>query len=273
MSYVDTTGTIGMDLNNAPSSTFSVSNCTFTGTAGAGVNANAGTYTFSSCTFTGVEGTWYDEDLRLNTGAQIQCDSCTFTTAGMQATSGWLVSKTHGGTANATRIYGILSADSPAAAYQIADTDNVSVLNADAYSSSFNTALTINQNETCNTLATAVNTTVTVNATYTLTVSANSATISGRLTINGTMDASNKNIGSGSGIVGGTGTLKNGYWLVSSLGQNSALLLIDADLDYSSIEGGVGGAYEFPSHTIDASQHIGLNHFIGVPPLGRNQIL
>jgi hypothetical protein len=108
----------------------------------------------------------------------------------MQATSGWLVSKTHNGVAGATRIYGIVSASTPAAAYQLSDTDNVSILNADAYSSAFNTAFTVDQTEQCATLTQAASTTVTVNATRTLTVQSlggQDNTVSGVLVVNGTL--------------------------------------------------------------------------------------
>jgi hypothetical protein len=109
-------------------------------------------------------------DLKMYTGKTLMLDNCAFSVVTMQATSGWVVSKTHGGVANATRIYGILNADSPAAAYQIGDADDVSLLNADAYYTAFNTQLTINQNETCHTITPAHDASYIVNTGITLTV-------------------------------------------------------------------------------------------------------
>jgi hypothetical protein len=112
----------------------------------------------------------------------------------MQATSGWLVSKTHGGTANDTRVWGILNASSPSASYQLGDTDDLTLKNADAYSSAFNTVLTIDQAEQIASYSVPASTSLVINATRTLTVqtvTGASNTLAGTLTVNGTLQFQN----------------------------------------------------------------------------------
>src|SRR3990167_8167985 len=143
------------------------------------------TTTIQTATFTTFSGldtnvAWNNgTDLSIGTGAQLQLGTCTYTTVGMQATSGWISSITDQGTANAHVFYGILNASAPDASYEIANGDNVTIKNADAYSTSFNSVLTTDQDEYC--------LKVTINASTTLVINAGKVLTCGRIVINGTL--------------------------------------------------------------------------------------
>ena len=143
------------------------------------------TTTIQTATFTTFSGldtnvAWNNgTDLSIGTGAQLQLGTCTYTTVGMQATSGWISSITDQGTANAHVFYGILNASAPDASYEIANGDNVTIKNADAYSTSFNSVLTTDQDEYC--------LKVTINASTTLVINAGKVLTCGRIVQNGTL--------------------------------------------------------------------------------------
>jgi len=163
LSYVDfvsarTTSSYGF-LFYCDNAVVALDNLTFTSSSSStygGMRISSGSYipSFAGCTFNNLyTGTGVNnQDVYVLTGAVLQLSSCTFTTVGLQATSGWLVSKDHAGVANDMRIYGVLNASTPSAPYQIAGTDNVIVKQADAYSTPFNTVLTINQNTSLHTI-------------------------------------------------------------------------------------------------------------------------
>jgi len=158
-------------------------NCTLTSATIGALKAFAGTSNIivTNCTLSGKGGAnWYDQDIVLMTGCNLTLDTCTFTTVGMQATSGWLLDKD--GSSNFT-IYGILaSSETPSAGYRANDiTDDLTLSQADAYSSSFNTSYTLGANM-INTDA------ITIDASTTLT-SGNTETItaSGNVAIAGTL--------------------------------------------------------------------------------------
>jgi hypothetical protein len=149
----------------------------------------SGTKTLTNCTFsyggTG-EGTVYTQsDIRVHTGAGLQLSSCTFTTVGMQATSGWLISKNHNGVSNAYRFYGIANYNAADSAYRSGSSDNVTLMNADAYSTAFNTALTYNVAAAAKSLTINASTTATVNALITLTCC--TVVNNGTFTLNGVL--------------------------------------------------------------------------------------
>ena len=126
---------------------------------------------------------WYEQTVIVGTGSRLQLSNSTYTTAGLEATSGWVSSITDQGVANAHVFYGILNASAPDASYEIAATDNVTTKNADAYSVSFDTALTVDQAEVCAGLTISASTTATVNTTISL-------QHTGAASISGTLNAS-----------------------------------------------------------------------------------
>jgi hypothetical protein len=121
-------------------------NVTSNGVSGPGIfviNSTV-TITATNCTFamTGSTSAWYQSTIALNTGQKLQLSGCTFTTVGMQATSGWLVSVD--GSGNYTH-YGILaSSETPSSGYRGSQcTGTFLNKNADAYSTSFNSSYTL----------------------------------------------------------------------------------------------------------------------------------
>lgn len=163
--------------------TTTIDNCTFTGAAlGRGVIQNsATTLTITNSTMTSADTGYLTCDVNILTGKSVQLSTCTWGTASFQATSGWLMSKTTNGVANATTFMGIANASTPDASYEIADTDNVTIANATSYSSSFNSVLTLDQAEQCAALTVNASTTLDTSTTnYAFTHSGNS-TVSGTL--------------------------------------------------------------------------------------------
>jgi hypothetical protein len=145
-------------------------NLTLTNSARNAIYVASGTITITNSTLSGVDGaTWVDQDIVLGTNASLQLSSCTFTTVGMQATSGWLISKNHNGVSGAYRMYGIANYNAADSSYRSTSSDNVTLMNADAYSTSFNTSLTYNVAAAAKSLTINPSTTATVNALITLT--------------------------------------------------------------------------------------------------------
>ena len=127
--------------------------------------------TFTNCTFAGVEGAdYYQQHIFLAVDRHLRLSNCTFTDIGWAGTntSGWVSSITDQGVANAHVFYGILSASTPAAAYQIADADNVTIKNG-VNQVAVNSVLTLDQAETVASLTTSASTTAKLNGNITLT--------------------------------------------------------------------------------------------------------
>src|SRR3990167_4767862 len=127
--------------------------------------------TFTNCTFAGVEGAdYYQQHIFLAVDRHLRLSNCTFTDIGWAGTntSGWVSSITDQGVANAHVFYGILSASTPAAAYQIADADNVTIKNG-VNQVAVNSVLTLDQAETVADLTTSASTTAKLNGNITFT--------------------------------------------------------------------------------------------------------
>jgi hypothetical protein len=176
-----------------------IDHCSFTSHAGdgrAGVNCRLTAATaLTNCTFTGLNGAnYYEKDVYVSAGCAIELSSCILThnTIALGATNGWFVSRNHNGVTNAVVICGILSASTPGAGYQIADTDNVVIKNADAYSAAFNTVFTLDQTEVMNNL--------TINASTTLTPGTQSLTCNGVVKVYGTLGGATAYTGIYNGI-------------------------------------------------------------------------
>jgi len=167
-------GEYAINISGTPTIT-RIDNCTFTQNHASGAAAllqqsTTVIVTCTNCTFSSTEGAAYQrQDIGCNTNARLQLSSCTYTTVGLQATSGWVNSIADQGVANAHVIYGILSASAPDASYEIADADNVTIKNANVYSVSFNSVLTLDQAETVASLTTSASTTAKLNGGITLT--------------------------------------------------------------------------------------------------------
>jgi len=132
--------------------------------------AAAGLLTITNSTFDGgTEATYIGKDILIGTNRTLQLSGCTYSSVGMVTTGGWISSIADQGVANAHVFYGILSASSPTAAYQVADADNVTLKQADAYEASFNSVLTIDQAETFAAGTVSASTTLRVNGNVTLT--------------------------------------------------------------------------------------------------------
>jgi len=106
----------------------------------------------SNSTFIGSNGAGYNyKDVVVGTGAKLRLDNCTLknNAVGMVGTTGWLVSKNHNGIVNNWRIFGIVNSSVPSSGYKGSDwtnTTNVTIVNADAYSTAFNSAFTQDEN-------------------------------------------------------------------------------------------------------------------------------
>jgi hypothetical protein len=156
-----------------------INNATMTFTGGAGNNIvisgyrsiqqnNTTVQTWQYLTLTGQNATtaWNNgPDVSIGTGAHLQASNLTltFNLIGMQATSGWFVSKVHNGVANTYMICGILNFNAPGVVYRVAGTDNVTLRNADVYQVPFNSVFTINANANYKTMVHNHNTSVIVN--------------------------------------------------------------------------------------------------------------
>jgi len=167
-------GEYALNISGTPTIT-RIDNCTFTqnhasGAAGLFQQSTTVIVTCTNCTFSSTEGAAYQkQDVACSTNARLQLSSCTYTTVGLQATSGWVGSITDQGIANAHVFYGILDASAPDASYEIADADNVTVKNANVYNVSFNSVLTLDQAETVASLTTSASTTAKLNGGITFT--------------------------------------------------------------------------------------------------------
>jgi len=234
--------------------------------------------TATNSTFISSESITWRRDVTLFSGVKIQLQNCTFDTVGMEATSGWLVSKNHNGTANDYRVWGILNASSPSASYQIANTDNVTLKKADAYGTEFDTQLTIDQNETCASLAINNGTKLYLNSGKTFTLNG-SATMVGQMYVNGKMyftaGGGINSATSMTGTLGGTGYIygtaeKPVLLYFSSLHVNADLKLIYGDAFFDAVGGGI--LYPCPRRGIDADADVDSVSHLGPNYIGQVRI-
>lgn len=126
--------------------TATLDNLTITATVGnAWVAVSTPIATVTNSSFSGGDdSTWEKTDIGLYIGCRLQTSGCTYTTVGMDHTSGWLFSITSG---NATVIGILASSETPSAGYRAANiTGNLAVNQADRYASSFNTSYTLGAN-------------------------------------------------------------------------------------------------------------------------------
>lgn len=113
--------------------------------------------TMSYSTLTGLNATtaWNNgPDISIGTGAKLQCDTCTNTSAkvGMQGTSGWFVSKNAPDTVGMYQIYGALSSEDPESGYKGSQCTGFLIpLQANVYGVSFATVYTLGANCTAGT--------------------------------------------------------------------------------------------------------------------------
>jgi hypothetical protein len=186
--------------------TATIDNITVTqaGAAHGGIRLPVGSIlTVTNSTFTGSRtNTYLQEDINLRTASQGQFSGCTYSTVSEQATSGWMMSKIDQGVANATVFRGIMSASAPDAAYEVANTDNLTISNATSYSTPFNSVLTLDQAEQC--------TALTVSASTSLTPSTYAFTATGDVTTAGTLGGNTSWAGTLKDLTISTGGTFNG---------------------------------------------------------------
>ena len=109
--------------------------------------------TITGGTISGTSGAaWNEQQVQVGTGAKGQLKSVTATTVGLQATSGWMVSFSHGGVATDTRYWGALNTNAADSGYQAADWTSTMVIQvrvANVYGTAFDTTITLNESATC----------------------------------------------------------------------------------------------------------------------------
>jgi hypothetical protein len=101
----------------------------------------------------GQDTAWTSADISIYTNGKLECENCTFNYVGLQASSGWLISKNHNNVTNDWRYYGILNTDAADLGFRASNWNsnvNVTLLNADAYSTAFNTNIVVNEVATAN---------------------------------------------------------------------------------------------------------------------------
>lgn len=135
-----------------------IDNCTLSSTDGinyAGLaSATTTEFVASNCTLdsnVAAPSTQFDGDIAcLIANAKVLLDTCVLVndTATMHSTGGYIVSKDHNAVVNQWNYYGILDSDDPAAGYQASNWVagmTLNIKNADAYSTPFNTELTLTE--------------------------------------------------------------------------------------------------------------------------------
>ena len=120
-------------------------------------NTNAGaiavvsttTPTITNCSLYGYGAGANAQTITIQNSYSLQANNCTYSTLGFIGPTGWFVSKNHNGIVNNWRIFGIVNSSVPSSGYKGSDwtnTTNVTIANADAYSTAFNSAFTQDEN-------------------------------------------------------------------------------------------------------------------------------
>jgi hypothetical protein len=149
MQYVDLTGTIETLYINytSPATVTNLDNLTLVSTtrAALGVVNNATIPIITNSTISGTDGVlWYQQDVYVEVGHALVLDNCTYTTIGMNNSSGYIIAVD--GSDNYT-IYGILASASAPTGYKAVNiTGNLQTSQATVYGVSFNTAYTLSNN-------------------------------------------------------------------------------------------------------------------------------
>jgi hypothetical protein len=138
-------------------------------------NTNAGaiavvsttTPTITNCSLYGYGAGANAQTITIQNSYSLQANNCTYSTLGFIGPTGWFVSKNHNGIVNNWRIFGIVNSSVPSSGYKGSDwtnTTNVTIANADAYSTAFNSAFTQDENVNPLQLNVTTNTNYNINA-------------------------------------------------------------------------------------------------------------